>query len=205
MTSRRGGIATTVVAFAIIVIAVVAMTGILAIAIPNPNGLAVYGEMCSFTYGPPATYLYLGSRCGTPNHPVSMPTTFNLITIAHNQTGNITTLQEAYFGIFLRSGQAIRVSEDSGVPAEFRVYLYNQTGLDTSDLVNEVAHHAYPVIDDSGSTSDNGCVLASHNEWYLFVLSVDQVRPVATATFDIQLTQANQLNLANLCGFGVAF
>jgi hypothetical protein len=204
MAPPWGVVGTEVVVFAVIIVAVVATTGAVGFATPSPSIPAVYEEVCTSTYGPPTTYLYLGGRCGTPDSPVSMPTAFSLIKVVHNETGDVTVVQEAYFGVFIRSGQAIEVSENSNVPGAFRVYFSNHTGFDTRDLANEAAHHARLALDTGGSPANSGCVLAPHDEWYIFVISVNQLRPAVNGTFDMRPIQASQVNIDN-CGFSIVY
>jgi len=206
LSSFEMAIGRPVIAFGAVAIIVVATIGMITVAINSgstsmqSSPVVVYEELCSMIYGPPPVYHYLGSECLAPS-PANTSTRFDTVSIVISEYGNTTVLQEAYFAVSLTSGQAIAVSINSSIPATFSVYYDNQASFNASTLVNETAHQAREAFEGGGETTDYGCVVASQNEWYIFVLSVDQLRPAATASFDIQPILASQVSPANGCMF----
>jgi hypothetical protein len=205
----RNGLGTTVFAFGIIVVLIVATISFLAIsATPgtnsgvnsttspsgtnstNPNSLAVYEEICSMAYGPPPVNYYQGSNCEAPNQPVRMPTTYDLVTVSQSQSGASSTLDEVYFAVFLASGQLANVTISSSMPLDVYVFFYNHTSIDTSALSNETVHGAHPIESSGGVKTASYCLpdgqLRGQNEWYIFQILGGSLGQAATATFNIQ-------------------
>jgi hypothetical protein len=205
----RRGLGTTVVAYGIIVVLMVAAIGTLAIsATPstnsgvkstiissgtnptNPNSLAVYEEICSTAYGPPPANYYQGSTCEAPSQPVSMPTTYDLVTVSQGQNGASSTLREAYFAVFLMSGQLGTVTISSSMSLDVYVFFDNHTSIDASALSNETVHGAHQIEGSGGVKTASYCLpdgqLRGQNEWYIFQILGGSLGQAATATFNIQ-------------------
>ena len=199
---------TTAVAFGIVVAAMVAITGLVTLWNPSrsnagldskavssvtdstsPYPLAVYEETCSFAYGPAPVNYYLGSRC-VAGQPVGMPTTYSLAAVSQGQSGNTTTLYEAYFAFFLASGQTATVSISSGAPLYINVFFDNRTSIDTGVLANETPHGAHPLESTGGVRASSDCLpdgeLSGQGEWYVYQILGGSLGHPATVTFNIQ-------------------
>jgi hypothetical protein len=199
MASRKG-LGKTDLIFVIIVIALVATIGVLAVSTPSgTNSLSVYAEICKSVYGPPPLNYYAGTTCDTSSNPVATPTTFDLVKVTPSQNGNTTTLGEAYFAVFVASGQIIRVTLSAGAPVTYNVYLDNRTGFNTSALADEEAYHSRQLTGDSGTTSVDEYLQNNYFQsgWFVFQVLLSQgFQPfgqAATLTFNIQPGTLQQL------------
>lgn len=191
MRPPRKQVGNMAAAYGMVVAAVVATTGILAFISPpgassTTNPLAVYEDLRSFAYGPPPVNYYLGAQCGGSGQPVAMPATYDLATVSRGQNGTI--IREAYFAVFLASGQTAHVSINLSAPLQVYVLFDNRTSIDTQSLAK--AQGARSIESNSGSETDDYCLpdgqLLGQNEWYIFQILGGSFGQNATVTFDIQ-------------------
>ncbi len=185
-----------VFAFGVIIALVVAAIGVLALSSPSgtassANSLAVYEELCAIAYGPPPVNSYIGTHCDAPTNPISMTTTYDLASVTQSKNGAASTLTEAYFAVYLASGQIAKVSISSSVPLDVNVFFDNRTIIDTQALANETVHGAHPVESSVGTKTFSGCLTGGYpggqNEWYIFQILGGSPGQAATATFSLQL------------------
>jgi hypothetical protein len=142
--------------------------------------LPVYEENCSIAYFSSSEHNG-GSICAVPGS-VMMPMSFNLSSV---RSGG-DTLQDVFFGIYLESGQAIRVSMNSTSPIILRIYLDNRTGYDTKALANEAQYYGHLLTNQTGVATYEERFLAQQSGLYIYELTVNQPNPVPKASFDIQ-------------------
>jgi hypothetical protein len=147
----------------------------------TPNVLPVYEENCSIAYFS-SSEPNSGSICAIPGSPVMMPMSFNLSSVGSGGD----TLQDVFFGVYLESGHAIRVSMNSTSPIILRVYLDNRIGYDTKALANEVANYGHLLTNQTGVATYEERFLAQESGLYIYELTVNQPNPIPHASFDVQ-------------------
>ena len=147
----------------------------------TPSLLPVYEENCSIAYFS-SSEPNGGSICAVPIGPVMMPMSFNLSSVGSGGDA----LQDLFFGVYLESGQAIRVSMNSTSPIILRIYLDNRTGYDTKALANEAQNYGHLLTNQTGVATYEERLLAQQSGLYIYELTVNQPNPIPRATFDIQ-------------------
>jgi hypothetical protein len=147
----------------------------------TPSLLPVYEENCSIAYFS-SSEPNGGSICAVPISPVMMPMSFNLSSV---RSGG-DTLQDVFFGFYLESGQAIRVSMNSTSPIILRIYLDNRTGYDTKALANEAQNYGRLLTNQTGIATYEERFLAQQSGLYIYELTVNQPNPVPNVNFYIQ-------------------
>jgi len=155
----------------------------------TPSLLSVYEENCSIAYFS-SSEPNGGSICAVPSGPVIMPVSFNLSSV---RSGG-DTLQDVFFGVYLESGQATRVSMNSTSPIILRVYLDNRTGYDTKALANEVQNYGHLLTNQIGVTTYEERFLAEQSGLFIYELTVNQPNPVPNANFYIVQSMADSSN-----------
>ena len=170
----------------------------------TPSLFPVYEENCSIAYFS-SSEPNGGSICAVPISPVIMPMTITLSSVSGGRGTQATgtsaegTLQDVFFGVYLESGQAIRVSMNSTSPIILRVYLDNRTGYDTKALANEVEYYGYLLTNQTGVATYEERFLAQQSGLYIYELTVNQPNPVPHASFDVQRAEApNRTSSTNL-------
>ncbi len=157
----------------------------------TPVLLPVYEETCTTAYFSPNNGG--GTVCAIQPNPVIMPMSFNLSQFF--SSGGVTqspvslgegSLQDVFFGVYLESGQAIRVSMNSTSPIILRVYLDNRTSFDAKDWLNESANYGHLLTNQTGVTTYGVRFLAQQSGLYTYELTVNQPNPVPKVSFDIQ-------------------
>jgi len=156
----------------------------------TPNLLPVYENSCTIVYFSPSEPNG-GSVCSVSVGPVIMPMSFTLSSFSGGGTqGTLAsaegTLQDVFFGVYLESGQAIRVSMNSTSPIILRIFLDNRTGFDAKDWLNESANYGRLLTNQTGATTYGVRFLAQQSGLYTYELTVDQPNPVPNVSFDIR-------------------
>jgi len=156
----------------------------------TPNLLPVYENSCTIVYFSPSEPNG-GSVCSVSIGPVSMPMSFTLSSFSGGGTQRTLTsaegtLQDVFFGVYLESGQAIRVSMNSTSPIILRVYLDNRTGFDAKDWLNESTNYGHLLTNQTGVTTYGVRFLAQQSGLYTYELTVNQPNPIPNVSFDIR-------------------